>query len=170
MLPHAVVLALQELCPGSFDQVVRVCNHRQVDKLLVKHDEALTRRERAAAAVAALRLRLKAAAATGAQPEGAASGSACPDGRAESDTLCKLSLAAAPAAALPEGHAGQGEAAVVGAAAGTACTETAARLAKAEAELAKYEQQVAELEAVIVQARKHALARPLGTAFIALFR
>ena len=46
----------------------------------------------------------------------------------------------------------------------------AARLAKAEAALAKWRARTEELERAIVEEQQRALGRPLGTAFIALFR
>lgn len=46
----------------------------------------------------------------------------------------------------------------------------AARLAKAEADEARWQARAAELEGQVAQARAAALERPLGTAFFALFR
>jgi hypothetical protein len=58
--PHAA----QELFPGSFEQLVRVYNHKAVDKLLGLHEGAATHRDHAAAALADAQQRAKAGAAS----------------------------------------------------------------------------------------------------------
>ena len=45
-----------------------------------------------------------------------------------------------------------------------------ARLARAEAELAKWQERTEQLEGQFQEAQQEALSQPLGTAFIALFR
>lgn len=106
---------LQALFPDSFDQLVRVYNHKAVDLLLVKHEAAASQRDR-----------------------------------------CVTALAAARALMPAEGAKGGARA--------------AARLARAEAQLAKWQQATELLEQQFVEARQAALSQPLGTAFIALFR
>lgn len=57
-----------------------------------------------------------------------------------------------------------------GEAAGKHGARAATRLAHAEAELAKWQERTVQLEGQILEAQQAALSRPLGTAFIALFR
>ncbi|EFN57874.1 hypothetical protein CHLNCDRAFT_57000 [Chlorella variabilis] len=133
--------SLKEFFPQSFSRLVRVHDHLAVDRLLAKHEDAATCRDRALTAVAAARASLSAA-------EAAPSAGPAQDGGGS-------------------GKAGGGGS---GSGGGRKAARAAARLARAEAGLAKWQGRVEELEQQIVAARQHALARPLGTAFIALFR
>lgn len=112
------------LFPGSYQQLVRVYNHLEVDQLLVSHDAAAAARDRCATSAAAARALLKAG-------EGN-DGGTTPSG-------WRLRLAAK-------------------------------QLGWAEAGEAKWGERAALLEAQVAEARAAALAHPLGTAFIALFR
>lgn len=123
---------LQRLFPTSFAGLVRICNHKAADGLLVKHEAAASQRDRCKGAVAAARQRVKA-------------------------------LGAAPA----QGSAG---AEGVFGSSSKQAAKANAKLAKAEAELAKWQQRTTDLEAQLLAAQQAALARPLGTAYIALFR
>lgn len=119
---------------------MRVYNHKAPDMLLVKYDAAAAKRDRWAAAAAAARLRLKALGAAGYGEEQKGDADST-GGKAGSSGL-----------------------------AGWKCRKAAKRLAKAEAEEGKWRQLAAELEAQVEAARQAALAQPLGTAFIALFK
>ncbi|PRW44348.1 pyruvate decarboxylase 4 [Chlorella sorokiniana] len=143
--------ALQELFPASFTSLVCVHNHMAADCLLVKYDAAAAKRDRWTSAAAAARLRLKALGESGFEGE-EQKGS--------------------------EGFAGEvnGKAGITGQASGSTgltgwkCRNAAKRLARAEAEEAKWRQSAADLAEQVETARQAALAKPLGTAFIALFK
>ncbi|PRW05771.1 ERD4-related membrane [Chlorella sorokiniana] len=129
---------LQRLFPASFSGLVRVCNHKAADLLLVKHEAASSQRDRCEVAVAAARQQAKALGALPAEGGPDAKGNGPPAGNS-----CPSSKQAAKASA---------------------------RLVKAEAELDKWQQRTEELEARLLEAQQVAVAQPLGTAFIALFR
>lgn len=136
-MPSPLRPALQRLFPASFAGLVRVCNHKAADCLLVKHEAAASQRDRCENALAAARQQAKA-------------------------------LGTVPA----EGGAGAkgGNAAAGGSRTSRQAAKASTRLAKAEAELSKWQQRATELEAQLLSAQQAALAQPLGTAFIALFR
>ncbi len=129
----------QRLFPASFIGLVRVCNHKAADCLLVKHEAAASQRDRCEDAVAAARQQAKVLWAGPAEAGAGAKGA----GDAPSGGSSTSSKQAANASA---------------------------KLSKAEEQLAKWQQRTAELEAQLLAAQQAALAQPLGTAFIALFR
>ena len=136
--PRGPCIALQRLFPASFAGLVRVCNHKAADCLLVKHEAAASQRDRCECAVAAARQRAKV-------------------------------LGTGPAEA-GAGAKGAGDAANGSSSSSKQAANASAKLSKAEAQLAKWQQRTAELEAQLLAAQQAALAQPLGTAFIALFR
>lgn len=133
---------LQELFPSSFSGLVRVYNHSSCDHLLAKHEHAATQRDCCLTAVAAARCTLDAAEAA----------------------------ATAAAAEMKPGQAAAAVSAVTNKKLSRRVQAAAAKLAEREAELARRQAETLALEQQVVAARKEALAQPLGTAFIALFR
>lgn len=144
--PSPAPLCLQDLFPGSFTHLVRVHNHRAVDRLLVQHDAAATQRDRLAGAAAQAR---REAGSAGLGDAGAAAAAAAAPGSADGGAAA--------------GSAGGGTAP-------KAAARAAARQAAAEAALSLQQARVEQLEEEIEAARQAALRQPLGTAFIALFR
>ena len=132
--------SVQALFPGEFDQLVRVCNHKNVDKLLTKHDGTTSHRDvlltRADKARRALLL-----------------------ARAEE------AMAAKPSKAKAVEHA---DLAVEGG--GPSVQKAVAKLQALQAEIAVMDLKVEELEEEIEKAQEDALSKPLGTAFFVLFK
>ena len=136
---------MQELFPGEFDQLVRVYNHKKVDQLLEKHDDTHTKRDSCVAAL----------------------GRACRARHAAH--LAEASAAAASAPAKGKGGDLDPEAAV-----GRGLTKRVRnaelRVEALKLELDGWEQQILDLEVQIKTEQEEALSKPLGTAFIALFK
>jgi hypothetical protein len=144
------------LFPAGFDRIVRVYNHSKADHLLAKHDELATNRD---AAVRALD-RARTALVEAQQAAGIGGGSGVgPLGEAGGGGD-KAAAPAAPASIK----------ALEVAPTSKAVAKASEQLAKAEVALAEWEEKVTALEAEIVAAQAEALTKPLGTAFIALFK